>query len=801
MADNSNLDPEIVRAFNDALLNVSRSIDPKIEADRKAAQQTKEVEDAMKGLKKEVRANAVELLKATTSISGGTTKYAAGVEKAAGALGSISSLLVGGGGLGWAIKGVITGMGKLASSSLEQNDKLMKTYQDLSKFGANSSSSFKDMMSNFQRAGFTVESAGAFVASLQKAAPELALFGGTVGDGSKRLTKFFSQDLDNNTRYLMRFGVTAEEMFDLSASYISNQSSMGVARLKTDKQLNQESVQYIETLSELSMLTGMQRDDLAKQRKAHENDIRYQMHLRKLGMGTEEEKAEASRKQAQLQLVESKMGKEAAEGLKSAWVNANRAVDGPAISMMTTVGPNAFNNMVNAYKRAGDPVAAMGDVMNENVPEIKSRFDALGGAINIGKDATKGFFDTSMAFKGLLAGEAFDREKLNDSMNGVVTEEKNDRIKQNADRFIAERKLTNTVENIQFSVGNVAVPAVTKFAEITNVAAGALAKLVKAMTFGAVDFTKEFKDATDITKEAKETYDEFKKTGKELVELENKKKNLVKGSAAEQKINQEIAAKRGTQRSLAAKLTSQDQQRQQLGGSSIFSQGGSAARQVQEALSEPANTIQTGTIDSLFSFSNASARDRFSKLNGNLAEKLVAAATEYSKATNGRKLQINSTLRTPEEQAKLYADYQNGGTVAAPPGQSKHENGLAVDIQQGKGDSQAIRILNSHGLHQTVKGDEVHFEGAYNGGIFKGPKSGYWTKLHGTEGVFNEKQMAAMSNNITKAAIPGGSGINTASSDMKDFYIAMIEKLDALVELQHTNNRTGEEHLRYARTS
>lgn len=36
--------------------------------------------------------------------------------------------------------------------------------------------------------------------------------------------------------------------------------------------------------------------------------------------------------------------------------------------------------------------------------------------------------------------------------------------------------------------------------------------------------------------------------------------------------------------------------------------------------------------------------------------------------------------RTHDEQAVLYARYQAGGALAAPPGTSAHESGLAVDV-------------------------------------------------------------------------------------------------------------------------
>ena len=73
----------------------------------------------------------------------------------------------------------------------------------------------------------------------------------------------------------------------------------------------------------------------------------------------------------------------------------------------------------------------------------------------------------------------------------------------------------------------------------------------------------------------------------------------------------------------------------------------------------------------------------------------------------------------------------------AKPGTSKHEKGLAIDIQNYK-DPAAVAAMNKQGLFQTVMpSDPVHFTlpKAEEGAAFSGPDSGYQATLHGTEAV------------------------------------------------------------------
>lgn len=62
------------------------------------------------------------------------------------------------------------------------------------------------------------------------------------------------------------------------------------------------------------------------------------------------------------------------------------------------------------------------------------------------------------------------------------------------------------------------------------------------------------------------------------------------------------------------------------------------------------------------------------------AQAFNAMSNSYSRRW-GNGLSVTSGGRTHEEQAQLYADYKAGrGNLAAPPGSSMHEFGIAVDL-------------------------------------------------------------------------------------------------------------------------
>lgn len=91
-------------------------------------------------------------------------------------------------------------------------------------------------------------------------------------------------------------------------------------------------------------------------------------------------------------------------------------------------------------------------------------------------------------------------------------------------------------------------------------------------------------------------------------------------------------------------------------------------------------------------FLQARSKARMDGLNPVFATGLQGAIAEAEAAT-GQRAQVNSMVRSREQQAELYARYQAGtGGLAAAPGTSRHERGLAADIQDGP----VLRWMHEH---------------------------------------------------------------------------------------------------------
>jgi D-alanyl-D-alanine carboxypeptidase len=86
---------------------------------------------------------------------------------------------------------------------------------------------------------------------------------------------------------------------------------------------------------------------------------------------------------------------------------------------------------------------------------------------------------------------------------------------------------------------------------------------------------------------------------------------------------------------------------------------------------------------------------------------LVAMASEHKEKT-GRKVQVNSAKRSTAKQKALYDGWLRGGKkgpAPAKPGRSRHESGLAVDLQTTDADKLASTgLLQKYGFHRPLMG-------------------------------------------------------------------------------------------------
>lgn len=94
----------------------------------------------------------------------------------------------------------------------------------------------------------------------------------------------------------------------------------------------------------------------------------------------------------------------------------------------------------------------------------------------------------------------------------------------------------------------------------------------------------------------------------------------------------------------------------------------------------------------------------------------IAYAQMFGAAmADGVILSVNSAWRDHDDQAALYAQYQAGtGNLAAPPGYSNHESGLAIDVESAGGTNEAFNWLTANAYRfnfvRTVSTEPWHWE-------------------------------------------------------------------------------------------
>jgi hypothetical protein len=172
-------------------------------------------------------------------------------------------------------------------------------------------------------------------------------------------------------------------------------------------------------------------------------------------------------------------------------------------------------------------------------------------------------------------------------------------------------------------------------------------------------------------------------------------------------------------------------------------------------------------------------REHFGKLLPSVQAQFLEMAKAYNQMT-GKKLQVNSAFRSPEEQAAV-----NPGTnPKAAPGMSLHNVGRALDIQSDqRADLDRMGLLSQYGF-RPLAGDPPHVSAA-SGAILSGPMGGYSPNLtmHGTEAV-----------------VPLNQGSQQGVASMMDgsMMAAQLDKLDELVSIMKNQLSVSTKIMQYS---
>jgi len=781
----SDISKETIIELVEAMQTAKQAQDDLTVKNREAKEQAEKSADALKRL----AGAGGAFMKTMTDASQGTGKYTEATTSAANAAGDLVGKF---GPLGAAVGAVIKVFGGLVGASLKQNDALIKTYRDFSKVGVNYSTSMKDVLKDLQQFGVGVEDASKLTEMLSKVSPELAMLGNTAGDGKRRLGEVFNKTLGDTEARLMQLGYTTDDMREHTAQYLASETLNSRVRSKTSQQLNAETVTYMQTLSELSMLTGESRDALEKERRQQENDLRFQMYLNTLDDNARENARTMIMGYAKV------YGKDAADGMKSLLVNQGKVVDQFGNTAYQLIGDNGVRGAITMLGNTGNAAEATFHHLKDVAPRISQSFKTFGPTIATSNDALKALGLNINTYRGAMMMEGKDRKAFEEIRQQLEQQSTDDRLGSAASITQAEREVRNAFETLTYMVGTGAVASLKTLATVGNEFARVMSKVVAF--FGGPDLTDAFtqinslEDAARVQTEQTEKLNRLKKEEleiqKEIIENEEFVKSHPNASGVQADIKdlrQKLQNNRTSQTSSQGNI---DRAKEAATNPAMI-EGRSAAPANYQRKNTDVSSSQLGD---LFTFgSESGSLESFQRLNPALQDKLISAAKELQ--GSGKKIKLNSAVRSTEKQKSLYDDYMSGKSKipAAPPGTSLHEKGLAVDIQNYN-DDKVLEVLRKNGLVNPVAGDKPHFiMGARTGGVFSGPESGYNVELHGKEAIVPLASSQGMAEHVTKHSLNSAMAPNSTSSLSADIFMRRIADMldsrlsDVVDELRRSN--------------
>lgn len=481
-----------------AFAGVVRETDPLIKAKIEEAKKAKEAADALKLLRSQLGESAIQFGKSIFAAGEGTGKYAGAITGATSALGNyISRLGVAGAVLG----GFIKIFGEIAAKSLKQNDDLMKAYQGLSDMGTIAAGGLEELHRQLGAVGLMAEEYEKFITALKPVSSELAIFGGSVTEGRRKLVEMIRGIFGNNSeleRSLARLGYSSQDIREGAADFVKKQALQGIQQgndyNKTQKQVSA----YLTTLKQLQELTGMQRDEAQKVIDQQIAEARFNLKLQELrAQGRDEE---ADNLLFITGAIQKTLGPEFASGVRELVAN-NGAIVGQLSAQAMMATRNQIFGIVTQAAKEGP--AALGNMFRDIATAGKLNIDQFRTAIMVAGDEIKDVTGGNEFLSGIIRLLAMDTKKYDEAIRNLIKiqQDQGGRLETNIRKEQLERANRIAGDAAVAKVGDIMVGLFYKINQVLFKFGKVLAKIID--TFGPVvglgktNLSEQFRDLDD----------------------------------------------------------------------------------------------------------------------------------------------------------------------------------------------------------------------------------------------------------------------------------------------------------------
>lgn len=806
MADINPEQREAMERFYEALQGVTRSMGPLEQEERVLAGTTKKTSERFETLGRNLNQFGRDFGSTMSSASEGTAKYSQATRSAAQAAGDLFGSF---GILGKIVGGVIKLFGGVIASSLEQNEKLIKSYQNLSDFGAIDSSGVEGLQKDLnQSMKLLIEQAGIYEGALKKLQPELSALGGSASLGRKKFTEVMSNIIGTQLESDLRmFGMTQEDIANHAAQELARQARLGNSQNKNTQQLTEGTGKYLKELQELTMLTGLNREDLQRMRDAQMAEVRFNDFVE--NVRKKDAKAAENFLNTSI-MLEKYFGKDFATQYRETTANFSGVVGEASTKIHIATG--------GQIKTINDQILAGADYVTATKAighAVDRTYRGFGAAVTISRELAEslGLSDQAvMASRQVI--NLSDKEAREQLMRDIQNNK--GKMAEEVKRALTERDTKLMLDNLVAAIGTKVIPLFTKLAEITRYLAKTFAKIVDKFGWvvGMGDlnlsaaFATNLEDATeilkdeekklaDITKERVKTEERLQKVQKEKLALEEEEKKgfgvkapwkyqeLTRKRAEEESLKDKAKSLRERQSAASTnvsdlkeiKQTHQDAaSAKSSSGTGIGNPGEEAANQAKTAVANQAKTPVGARkiLDYVAKFESGGDYNKMygGKSNPELSNMSIADVMEFQKNNGpalgssaiGKYQFMRKTIEgliaegviSPTDKFDAATQEKMGMALLERRGYSKYKTGklsaeeFANNVAAewaGMPMANGKSKYDGDGKNKSLvdrKDFLAQIEQASGGGIFSGSSSGFPVMLHPNEMVVPLKDHAAV---------------------------------------------------------
>ena len=391
------------------------------------------------------------LLKGTKEFS----EYNRSIDQAGNAISGFISSIKSLGIFGKVASGLVQATSGITQAINKQNDAYLKTFDTLSDFGASLGTTVGGMNDFYKSTQVTQANLLEFTQNIQQVGSDLTILGNGVKGGAQAFAKLTELTAEQEAEY-RKLGISQEKYNKFAVDYVKTQSALGRSSLGNADEQKAGLKRYLDTLNELSAVTGVQRDALVKEQEALAMDVQFQARQRELRAKGQEGIEQAKREMDIVAALTAKGGKDVGKAAMEI------AVNGRATSAQAAQTAVMFNGelerTVQEYSKSG---GNLGKSLQRVGEEGEKSLDKYGQALKLGGSSVMGV--TGELVKGMGNLKSTSAE-YSASQTENQKQEKDAIAEADVAKKRAERAGQREAEDLTYVMNKKVTPALTKFA-------------------------------------------------------------------------------------------------------------------------------------------------------------------------------------------------------------------------------------------------------------------------------------------------------------------------------------------------